>query len=1100
MVFPNAASYSRDLLRRKEDGVLQISHRAPGADRFKYSLDWGTTYSDWEDYTGADTTLPPKIWSGTKRQAWDGEHIIVQYWSRMAGSSSHAQHGDLARRNQPPRRFPHMFIHGPFNQYGFDAGLADQMRQNQSGIWQFDFMTEWPAKFQFNVWGLNPDGQPDKTGVFGDINNDTIIDRIPPISLLDNVVNVTETPPSPFLAYRIALDDDTYRFALIPVGSRWRQLALFLLLGLVPVMSGAAGTWIFVRSFYRVKFNQVGVQERKGLIPRALRRKLQYYRLESGSRWSLRGLRSSAEKPADTALAMDAGSHHRRTVLIATMEYDIEDWAIKIKIGGLGVMARLMGKNLGHQDLIWVVPCVGGIDYPVDYPAEPMLIKILDKEYLVQVQYHVLRNITYVLLDAPVFRQQSRAEPYPARMDDLESAIYYSAWNSCIAEAIKRFPVDLYHINDYHGTVAPLHLLPRTIPCVLSLHNAEFQGLWSMRKPLEREEVCRVFNVDAAVAQRYVQFGEVFNLLHAGASYLRVHQGGFGAVGVSKKYGKRSFARYPIFWGLKEVGALPNPDPSDTAEWSSETPAQDVRVDADFEAGRGELRRQTQEWAGLDQNPAADLFVFVGRWSMQKGVDLIADVFPSVLESNPQVQLICIGPVIDLYGKFAAYKLEKMMELYPGRVFSRPEFTSLPPYIFSGAEFALIPSRDEPFGLVAVEFGRKGALGVGSRVGGLGKMPGWWFTIESTTTKHLIFQFKTAIHDALASKPEVRAIMRARSSMQRFPVAQWVQDLDKLQSTAIKVHEKHVAKHANGYSMVASESRPVNTADGLMLPGLATGPSSEAVVAPEHATENEDIHRWPLHQHHGNSLTPGHTHPSTPHLVSSHSPSQSPWTSYPGTPMSEGPLHISPLGNSPWLSQRASSSALSLASVVGDKKDFSLQRVDPFFTDANGEYARTFKSKLETLDGKTSEDDLCIEELLVKYEKKFFNRFHDAKLGISRQASQASSVFRMHRPLSQPSIMQDGDRDDVQSQSRFSEDEFWLANDYVPPSGLKKILQRRIGEWPLYTILLGIVGLLFVDMLEKPKLTRPRAKLSPQTRTRSLCSQARSAKLRQSST
>ena len=51
-------------------------------------------------------------------------------------------------------------------------------------------------------------------------------------------------------------------------------------------------------------------------------------------------------------------------------------------------------------------------------------------------------------------------------------------------------------------------------------------------------------------------------------------------------------------------------------------------------------------------------------------------------------------------------------------------FTALPPFIFTGAEFALIPSRDEPFGLVAVEFGRKGALGVGARVGGLGQMPG----------------------------------------------------------------------------------------------------------------------------------------------------------------------------------------------------------------------------------------------------------------------------------------------------------------------------------------------------------------------------------------
>jgi alpha-1,3-glucan synthase len=35
----------------------------------------------------------------------------------------------------------------------------------------------------------------------------------------------------------------------------------------------------------------------------------------------------------------------RRTVLIATMEYDIEDWNIKIKIGGLGVMAQYLQPN-----------------------------------------------------------------------------------------------------------------------------------------------------------------------------------------------------------------------------------------------------------------------------------------------------------------------------------------------------------------------------------------------------------------------------------------------------------------------------------------------------------------------------------------------------------------------------------------------------------------------------------------------------------------------------------------------------------------------------------------------------------------------------------
>lgn len=74
-----------------------------------------------------------------------------------------------------------------------------------------------------------------------------------------------------------------------------------------------------------------------------------------------------------------------------------------------------MGKSLAHQDLIWVVPCVGGVEYPVDHPVEPMHVTILGISYEILVQYHKLRNITYVLLDAPIFRQQTKSEPYPPR-------------------------------------------------------------------------------------------------------------------------------------------------------------------------------------------------------------------------------------------------------------------------------------------------------------------------------------------------------------------------------------------------------------------------------------------------------------------------------------------------------------------------------------------------------------------------------------------------------------------------------------------------------------------------------------------------------------
>ncbi|KAF2458155.1 hypothetical protein BDY21DRAFT_214196 [Lineolata rhizophorae] len=1167
MVFAREANYTRALLHKHEgNDTLFVSHKAAGADKWRYSLNWGSSWSEWADYHGGNDTLENQEWSGTSRQRWDHEHIVLQYYTKAGGSADVMQHGDLDRDNDPPRRFPHLFAHGPFNQYGFDAGLRNEFHLEENGRWEYHFMGEWPAEFQVNVWGMNPDGQPDQTGVFGDVDGDGVLDKLPPSSLAQLLVNLSDVPPAPYLAWRMSLNDGNYRYDLIPVGNRWQQLVLYVLLWIVPVLTGGLAVWLYTQSFYAVKFNEVGVTEKKSLIPDTIRKagKTLFEKRRSGETISL--VRTPANNSAVDLPQSSAGLGKRRCVLIATMEYDIEDWGIKIKIGGLGVMAQLMGKNLGHQDLIWVVPCVGGIDYPVDRPAESMRVKVLGKAYEVQVQYHTLRNITYVLLDAPIFRKQTKSEPYPARMDDLESAIYYSAWNSCIAEAIKRFPVDLYHINDYHGAVAPLHLLPETVPCCLSLHNAEFQGLWPMRTDKEQKEVSEVFDLDLETVREYVQFGSVFNLLHAGASYLRVHQKGFGAVGVSNKYGKRSFARYPIFWGLSKVGKLPNPDPSDTAEWDGKLPNEkDIKVDPVFEAGRPELRKQAQEWAGLNQDPDAELFVFVGRWSMQKGIDLIADVFPPILEQNPKVQLICIGPVIDLYGKFAALKLGKMMEKYPGRVYSKPEFTALPPFIFSGAEFALIPSRDEPFGLVAVEFGRKGALGVGCRVGGLGHCPGWWATVESTSTTHMLQQFKQAIEEAIASDQPTRALMRARAAKQRFPVAQWVESLEALQSSAIKIHEKerkskgrptsswsrkslelpwhevpddiavppvpgsldtpngpsaYNSPTATGYntpngsrSRAQSMSRRSDDANGLNLSpspegnsppresrqsltqeepsssglkrtlslGYKAGPGHDVaengrrrlrkrnpssvigVAISEAETEDDqavDAPREDLEYtltreeaeagRRNNGLLPSFplasAQPGTPRAVSI------PTTPNPTTP-AQGPgdsLLAPP--SAPFMHvsfNQSRNSVLSLDSVTGGKTDFKLQKVDPFFTDSTGEFYSDFGKKLDDLNGKTSESHLCIEEFLVKSERLWFDRFRDARLGRTQPSTPATSIYRGKKGASttiEPMTASEPDEDF---------DEFLLGKDYKPPNGLKKYLQIKVGDWPLYSFFLA---------------------------------------------
>ncbi|KAJ6136759.1 hypothetical protein N7497_012312 [Penicillium chrysogenum] len=843
MIF-TTANYSGSLLHERED-VLSL----PG--------------SPYEEGNHSIQELP---WSGTKKQRWEGKHVRIEYWSRLTGSSDYVQEGDGPDWTPAiQRRFPHLFFNGPFNRYGYDAGLDNIVRQDTDGLWKFRFMTEWPAQ-----------------------------------------------APNTF---------------------KWPSFSFFVLF---PLCAASTCAYVFKKTFYRIKFNQVGVGH-----------------MEDGqSRNPFKRLASRSNFLQSTS-AFGNRTGHRRRVLVATMEYEINDWAIKIKIGGLGVMAQLMGKQLGHQDLVWVIPCVGGVKYPIDKQADSMFVMILRKFIRNQDPVHQLRNITYVLLDAPVFASDPSQSP--------------------IQPAMKRFPVDMYHINDYHGSVAPLYLLPETMFLFcLSLHNAEFQGLWPMRTQKEKTKVCSVFNLDLDVVTRYVQFGEIFNILHAGASYLRLHQQGFGAVAVSKKYGKRSYARYPIFWAFKKSWKFPDPDPSDTGEWDKALHKEDdINVDNDFENCRTELKRQAQEWAGLEQRPDADLLVFVGRWSMQKGIDLIADVLPSVLESREHVQLICIGPLIDLYGKFAALKLDRMMKLYPGRVCSKPQFTVLPQFIFSGADFALIPSRDEPFGLVAVEFGRKGAL------------------VESTTTSHLLKQFKLAIDIHIDSSPS-KGTTRAQS-----------------QSTA-----------AGAYNAIYGMMTPqaASTRSGASTPPLQ--PSSRPVVTQALDTMG-DLGRDSVvrcHTAFGRVIEGDDSAGRATPEAEDNSDDEMMATCY-----GDDDYSISPEGTDPGRAQTPQPPGVALT-----KEALSAQH-----------------------------NQLCIEQYLEKSEKKWFNKFRDARLGLD-QGSPAGSVHRGKAGTSPNGSVTNDDATSHESGERERKDaqpdEFLLGDDYVPPTGLKKWMQMRIGEWPVYSL------------------------------------------------
>lgn len=171
-------------------------------------------------------------------------------------------------------------------------------------------------------------------------------------------------------------------------------------------------------------------------------------------------------------------------------------------------------------------------------------------------------------------------------------------------------------------------------------------------------------------------------------------------------------------------------------------------------------------------------------------------------------------------------------------------------------------------------------------------------------------------------------------------------------------------------------------------------------------------------------------------------------------------------------------SILSVDSVVGDKKDFKLQKVDPFFTDSNGEYYKAFDDKLKDLDGKTSEGQLCIEDFLVKSERKWFNKFRDARLGRtpghSRASSPAPSMFQRTRPPSPTGSIFNGETAFGKSEEMrevSDDDEYLLGNDYKPPTGLRKYMQVRIGDWPLYSFFLAFGQIIAANSYQITLLT-----------------------------
>ncbi len=135
--------------------------------------------------------------------------------------------------------------------FGLDGAINNfvKLQALKDGArWTYSVITEWPAQVQINVWGINPDGQPDRTGVLGDVDGDNVLDRISPVALTPVFLNVTDVPPSPHLLWRVSLDDMNLRYELIPVGYRTIQLIIFIIMWVIPLVTSALVVYLYTAS------------------------------------------------------------------------------------------------------------------------------------------------------------------------------------------------------------------------------------------------------------------------------------------------------------------------------------------------------------------------------------------------------------------------------------------------------------------------------------------------------------------------------------------------------------------------------------------------------------------------------------------------------------------------------------------------------------------------------------------------------------------------------------------------------------------------------------------------------------------------------------
>ena len=393
-----------------------------------------------------------------------------------------------------------------------------------------------------------------------------------------------------------------------------------------------------------------------------------------------------------------------------------------VKTGGLGDVMYALPKALAklNLDVKVILPrykCIPQkYQEKMEYRGSFYMDLCADgKQYYVGIMEYQEDGVVYDFIDNDEFF--SWGNPYTNLIDDIPKFCYFAKAALAALNYLNWTP-DVVHCHDWQAALVPLYLrtcfsdtnVGRAI-AVLTIHNLRFQGVYD-RKTIQYWSGLPdyVFNKDCMI-QNWLDA----NMLKGGIAYsnkVTTVSNTYAWEIQTEEYGE-GLAEHLRYHNNKILGIV---NGIDTDIWN---PATDKLLAADYDEksaikNKKINKKALQESLGLDVDEHKMVIGLISRLTNQKGLDLVNDVIPGIMDEHTQV--VVLGTGDSQYENTFRYYENK----YKGNFCAYIAYNeNVAHNIYAGCDALLVPSRFEPCGLTQLIAMRYGAVPIVRETGGL---------------------------------------------------------------------------------------------------------------------------------------------------------------------------------------------------------------------------------------------------------------------------------------------------------------------------------------------------------------------------------------------